>query len=266
MAVDYSKYQTLKIEKADKIATVTFNRPQALNAFNKAMHTELEDIWEDLMKDDDVNVALITGAGRCFSAGGDIKEMFAMAQAGKEFASLPHARRLIMNIMNMEKPVVAAINGDAIGLAANIALFSDIIIAAEDARMGDTHVKIGNVAGDSGSIVWPLMAGMAKAKELLMVGELITGKEAERLGIINYAVPRDKVLPMAMDYARRLANGPALAIRWTKVCINKPLRELVNLILDASLGIELSVTNISEDRKEAVKAFVEKRAPQFKGT
>lgn len=263
--IDYKRYETLKIDKAGGIATVLLNRPQVLNAFNRQMHGELEEIWGDLMKDDEVNVAVLTGAGRAFSAGGDIKEMFAKAQSGEEFASLPHARRLIMNIMNMEKPVVAAINGDAIGLAANIALFSDILIATEDARMGDTHVKIGNVAGDSGSIVWPLMAGMAKAKELLLLGDFITGKEAERLGIINYAVPKEKVLPMAMEYAQRLAAGPTLAIRWTKVCINKPLRGLVNLILDASLGIELSVTNISEDRKEAVRAFVEKRAPQFKG-
>ena len=263
--IDYKRYETLKIEKADKIATVTLNRPQALNAINRKMHGELEDIWEDLMKDDEVNVAVLTGAGRAFSAGGDIKEMFAMAQSGQEFASLPSARRLIMNVVAMEKPVVAAINGDAIGLPANIALFSDIIIAAEDARMGDTHVKIGNVAGDSGSIVWPLRAGMAKAKELLLLGDLITGKQAMQLGIINYAVPREKVLPTAMEFAHRLAAGPSLAIRWTKVCINKPLRDLVNLILDASLGIELSVTNISEDRKEAVKAFIEKREGQFKG-
>ena len=265
VVIDYKRYTTLKIDKSDRIATITLNRPEALNAFNLPMHKELDDIWVDLMRDEDVDVAVLTGAGRCFSAGGDIKEMSAFAKAGERRSSFEGARQHIFNIMDMEKPVIAALNGDAIGFAANIALFCDIIIAADDARMGDPHVKVGNVAGDSGAIIWPFMAGMAKAKELLLTGDLIKAKEAERLGIINYAVPRGQVLPLAMDFAGRLANGPTLAIRWTKVCINKPLRQLVNLMLDATLGIEMAVTNVSEDHKEAVRAFVEKRAPQFKG-
>ncbi len=263
--VDYQRYETLKVERADGIATVTLNRPQALDAINRRMHSELEDIWGDLMKDEEVNVAVLTGAGRCFSAGGDIKDMLAAKEAKEDFANFEGARRLIMNVSSMEKPVIAAINGDAYGLAANIALFSDIIIVADHARIGDPHVRIGNVAGDSGAIVWPLLLGMVKAKELLLLGDTILAGDAERLGMINYALPGDQVLPKAMEFAHRLARGPSLAIRWTKVCINKPLRQMVNLMLDASLGIEFAVTNESYDHEEGVRAFVEKREPQFRG-
>ncbi|MBI4289068.1 MAG: enoyl-CoA hydratase/isomerase family protein [Chloroflexi bacterium] len=264
--VDYGRYTTLKIEKADRIATVSLNRPQSLNAIDMVMHRELEDIWLDLMADDEVHVAVLTGAGRCFSAGGNLKEMVEAYKTGKPYTTLHGARRLIMNILDMEKPVIAAVNGDAIGLPANILLFSDIIVAAEDARLGDPHVsRVGLVAGDSGAIVWPLLAGLNKAKELLLTGDLITAKEAERLGIINYALPREQVLPKAIEFARRLAFGPTRAIRWTKVCINKRLRDEVNLVLDASLGIEYAVTFWKEDHGEAIESFVEKRETQFKG-
>ncbi len=264
--VDYSRYTTLKIDVKDRIATITLNRPKVLNAIDMVMHRELEDIWVDLMADDEVYVAVLTGTGRCFSAGGDIKEMVEAYTTHKPYTTINGARRLIMNILAMEKPVIAAVNGDAIGLPANIVLFCDIIIAAEDARLGDPHVsRIGLVAGDGGAIIWPLLAGISKAKELLLTGDLITAKEAERLGIINYALPRDQVLPKAMEFARRLAFGPTRAIRWTKICINKRLRDEVNLVLDASLGIEYAVTFWTEDHGEAIKSFVEKRETQFKG-
>lgn len=263
--MDYKRYTTLKVDKKDRIATVTLNRPQALNAIDATMHHELEDIWVDLMADDEVYVAILTGTGRCFSAGGDLKGMVETLETGKQYTDLHGARRLIMNVLSMEKPVVAALNGDAIGLAANIALFSDIIICADDAKLGDPHVRIGMVAGDSGAIVWPLLAGMSKAKELLLTGDLIDAKKAEGLGIVNHVVPRDQVMPMAMGFAKRLAFGPTRAIRWTKICINKRLRDEVNLVLDASLGIEFTATFGKEDHREGTKAFVEKREPKWPG-
>jgi len=263
--IDYSRYQTIKVEKADKVAILTLNRPQNLNAFDALLHRELEDVLEDVAKDEEVNVVILTGAGRAFSSGGDIK----MMEERLKDPSVPRvpiegARRLILNILNLEKPIIAAVNGHAVGLGATVALFCDIIIAAEDARRGDAHVRVGRVAGDGGAVIWPLLVGVAKAKEMLLTGDLITAAEAERMGLINKVVPREEVMPTALALARRLANGPTKAIRWTKSCLNKRVKDEVNLVLDTSLSLEwLSMG--SEDHKEAVRAFLEKREPQFKG-
>lgn len=164
----------------------------------------------------------------------------------------------------MEQPIVAAVNGDAVGLGATLALFCDIIIASEKARFGDPHVRVGLVAGDGGAVIWPLLCGVTKAKEYLMTGDLISAAEAERIGLINHAVPLGEVMPKAIELARRLANGPTRAIRWTKLACNKRLRDEVNLVLDASLAVE-TISMLTEDHREAARAFVEKRSPKFKG-
>jgi len=167
-------------------------------------------------------------------------------------------------MLDLDKPIIAAVNGAAVGLGATIALFCDIIIAAETARFGDTHVRAGVVAGDGGAVMWPLLVGPAKAKELLMTGDIIDAKEAERIGLVNKVVPLADLLPTARELARRLANGPTLAIAWTKHSINKRIKQDVNLLIDASLASE-NLTFLTEDHKEAARAFVEKREPKFKG-
>lgn len=263
--VDYSRYQTLKVEKQDRIAIMTWNRPAALNSINHQMHLELEDIWLDLQQDDEVYAVVTTGAGRVYSAGGDLKDQRASLVNNTFYVNHYMARRLILNLLTLDKPLIAAMNGDAIGLAANLILYHDIIIASDDAHLGDPHVRVGLVAGDSGCIVWPMAAGPAKAKELLLTGDLIGAKQAESLGIINYAVPRDQVMPRAMEFARRLAYGPTRAIRWTKVCYNKRLKDEVNMVLDASLGLEFAETFGRHDHLEAVSAFYEKREPHYTG-
>ena len=164
----------------------------------------------------------------------------------------------------MPQPIIAAVNGDAVGLGATVALFCDVIIASETARIGDPHVRVGLVAGDGGAIIWPALVGVAKAKEFLMTGDLIPAREAERIGLVNKVVLPGEVLSSATDMARRLASGATWAIRWTKFSINKQLRAQMNMILDTSLALE-SLTFLSEDHKEAVAAFLEKRRPNFKG-
>ncbi len=263
--VDYSRYQTLKIEKQDRIAIVTWNRPAALNTINHQMHLELEDIWLDLQRDEDVHVVVTTGAGRVYSAGGDLKAQRESLVNNTFYVNHYMARRLILNILSLDKPIIAALNGDAIGLSANLVLYHDVIIAEENARLGDPHVRVGLVAGDSGCIVWPMLAGLAKARELLLTGDLIGAKQAESLGIINYALPKDQVMPKAMEFAKRLAYGPTRAIRWTKVCYTKRLRDEVNMVLDASLGLEFAETFGRHDHLEAVSAFTEKREPHYTG-
>jgi enoyl-CoA hydratase len=263
---DYSRYKFLKIDIADKLATVTLNRPDSLNALNRDMHRELEDIWLDLADDENVTCVLLTGAGRAFCAGGDVKNMAARVgtdEVNRRIAGIA-GRRLIHNILDFQPPIIGAINGDAAGLGATIALMCDITVAADTARIGDTHVKVGLVAGDGGAVLWPLLVGPARAKEFLMRGTFLKGTEAERLGLVNYSLPLDQVLPKAREIATELAQGPALAIRWTKLAVNKWLREQVNLIFDASNAYE-KLSFYTEDHKEATRAFVEKRKPKFTG-
>ena len=265
---DYSRYEFIKIEKQDRLATVTLNRPEALNAVNPGLHRELERIWLDLAEDSEVNAIILTGAGRAFCAGGDIKGMSSRAGSGEGRRSAlvtpAGGRRIVQNMLEVEQPIIGAINGDAVGLGATIALLCDVVVASESARFGDTHVKVGIVAGDGGAVIWPLLIGPARAKEFLMRGTLINGADGARIGLVNYAVPPAAVLAKAHEIARELADGPTWAIRWTKLSVNKWLKDQVNLILDASLAYEMITFN-TEDHREAARAFVEKRKPQFKG-
>ncbi len=264
--VDYSRYETLLIEKdADGIAVVTLNRPEKRNAVSNQMHDELEAIFADLAKDDEIRCAVITGAGSAFCAGGDVGSM----KTGEFRPTGPRTpffqvRRLVMNLLEVDVPIVAAVNGDGAGLGATIPLFCDIVVMAEKARLADTHVRMGLVAGDGGVVIWPWLVGMARAKEYLLTGDWIDGKEAERIGLVNYAVPQDEVMPKAMEIARKLARNAPLAVRWTKYSVNKILRDHVNLALDSSMFLE-AATMSSEDLTEAAQAFYEKRRPEFKG-
>ncbi|MFC2022026.1 enoyl-CoA hydratase/isomerase family protein [Chloroflexota bacterium] len=260
--MDYSRYELIKVEKDGRVAIFTLNRPEALNAVNPQLHTELKDIFADVARDDDANVVILTGAGRAFCSGGDVKDMD--ARQSEPPVTLRDSRTLIHNMLEMEQPIIAAVNGHAIGVGATLALFCDIIIASENAKIGDPHVRVGLVAGDGGAVIWPLLCGVAKAKEYLMTGDLISATEAERIGLVNHVVSPDEVMPKAMELARRLAKGPTKAIRWTKLACNKRLRDEVNLVLDASLTLEF-MSMRTEDHKEAARAFVEKRAPEFKG-
>jgi enoyl-CoA hydratase/carnithine racemase len=269
---DYSEYQYLKIEVAERVATVTLNRPDSLNAVNGRVHHELEQVWLDVAADHDVNAIILTGAGRAFCAGGDVKGMAAGALTGlgkterSRFDRGPIAaangRRLVENMLDVEQPIIGAINGDAVGLGATLALLCDITVVSEKARFADTHVKVGVVAGDGGAVIWPLLIGPHRAKEFLMRGNFINGAEAGKIGMVNYAVPPEQVMAKARELAQELADGPTWAIRWSKLAVNKWLKEQANLIMDAGLAYEMMTFNTG-DHKEAVSAFVEKRKPNY---
>src|SRR5258708_31243015 len=228
-------------------------------------------MWLDLATDQDVNAIMFTGAGRACCAGGDVKGMAAGQLAGggpggDRFNRGPitaaNGRRIVENMLDVEQPIIGAINGDAIGLGATLALLCDITVVAEKARFADTHVKVGVVAGDGGAVIWPVLIGPHRAKEFLMRGNFMNGAEAGRIGRVNYAVPPEQVMLRARELAQELADGPTWAIRWSKLSVNKWLKHQANLILDASLAYEM-MTFKTEDHKEAVKAFVEKRKPNF---
>ena len=194
----YAHYHDLKIEVANKVATVTLNRPDARNAINQRLIRELRTVWDDLGDDAAVNAVLLTGSGKYFSVGGDVK-MTSDRPGGDvledgEIHDPMVSRRLVNRILELDKPIVCAMNGDVVGLAATIALFCDITVMSEDARIGDSHVnKVGLVAGDGGNVIWPLLVGVNKAKEFLLRGTLLNGREAERIGLVNHCVAADQV-------------------------------------------------------------------------
>ena len=250
------------------VATVTMNAPDTLNAVGPENHKELEYIWVDLARDEDIKAIVLTGAGRAFSAGGDIKKM--AARAGTEFG-LKYALRVPQNTLRIfehlllvPQPVIAAVNGDAIGLGMTLALFCDMSVVADDARLGDTHVKVGLVAGDGGAVVWPMLVGPQRAKEFLMRGKLLRGAEAAAMSLVNYAFPKDTVLAEAHKIASEIAANPIWAVRWSKAAVNKQLKAQLNQVLELSIAYE-SLTMLTNDYKEAANAYAEKRPPTFQG-
>jgi enoyl-CoA hydratase len=266
----YSDLSTLRIEQDGRLLSVTLNRPESLNSVGGGMHEHLEELWAAVRRDTSVGAILLTGAGRAFSAGGDVKGMASSSAGdrsvvGSTASLLAGAKNLITSMLEVEQPIVAAVQGYAMGLGATIALLSDVVIAAEDAILADTHVSVGIVAGDGGAVIWPLLLPLNTAKYYLMTGDRLTGKDAERLGLVLKAVPAESLRAEAEAIARRLADGPSMAIRFTKTTINKILRERVNLLLDTSLILE-SATMFSDDHREATAAFVEKRDPRFSGS
>ena len=263
-------YDTLLVDKTDSILTITLNRPERLNAVDEVMHRELGEVFGEAGVDAGVSAVVLTGAGRGFCSGGDIRAMDerggAIALQSRPLGAVSQdARRILHNILWLEQPLICALNGVAAGLGATLALFCDIIYASDQARIGDTHVRAGLVAGDGGAVIWPLLVGVAKAKELLMTGDLIDAREAERIGLVNKVVPHDELMKTVMELAGRLASGPALAIRGTKHVLNKKVWNDLNQVLDMGLAIEERSAR-HPDHEEAARAFVEKRSPQFKGT
>jgi enoyl-CoA hydratase len=268
--MDY-EFETLLVEPEDRLLKVTLNRPDSLNAVNGVMHEELEDLFDRVSDDASVGAILLRGAGRAFCAGGDVKTMATAAGGASERSQLELAaaflqtgKRIVTKLLDVEQPIVSAVQGYAFGIGATIALCCDVVVAADDAAFADTHVGIGLVAGDGGALMWPLLLPINTAKYYLMTGDRITGADAERLGLVVKAVSADQLDQTAHEIAARLAAGPTLAIKWTKMAVNKAIRERANLMFDASLLLE-GLTRLSEDHREATAAFVEKRPPTYRG-
>jgi enoyl-CoA hydratase len=260
-----SDYKTITFARDANILTVTLNRPDRLNAMSGEMHHEVSELFYDLAADRDSDVIVLTGAGRAFSAGGDLDHLEEASRDPRVFhQDMREARKLIFGLLDCDKPIVCRMNGDAIGLGATLALFCDIIIAAEDARIGDPHVRVGFVAGDGGAVIWPQLIGYARAKQYLLTGDLLNAKEAQQIGLINFAVPREELDATVAQWAGRLAKGATLATRWTKATINTGLKQLAGAMMDTGLAYE-GLSNQTEDHAEALKAMREKRAPNFRG-
>ncbi len=256
-------YKQLTFSRRDHgVLLITINRPEKYNAADEELHGELARVWNDVAADPETRVAVITGAGRAFSAGGDLAMVERMAgDYDRVSHMLKEMSELVYNMINCDKPIVSAINGVAVGAGTVAALLADVAIAAEDARIGDGHVKLGVAAGDHAAIIWPLLAGMAKARYYLLTGEMITGAEAERIGMVAKALPKDQVLDEALRVAGQLATGSQPAIRLTKRVLNNWLRA-AGPTFDASAAYEM-LTFMGPDVTEGVAALREKRAPRF---
>jgi enoyl-CoA hydratase len=260
---DYSNYEHLIIEIKDGIALMTINRPEVYNATNFKLHNELSLIWLDLGKDDEVKVAVITGAGTAFSAGGDFDLIQESIGNGKIIAgTMEEARDIVHNMINLDKPIISAINGVAVGAGLAVALLADISIASQKARFTDGHVRLGVAAGDHAAVIWPMLIGMAKAKYYLLTCEFLDGTEAERIGLVSQVVPHEELMDKAMDVAHRLASGSQQAIRYTKRSLNQWLRQAEHTAFDYSLALEM-LGFFGEDVQEGLDAVRERRDPKF---
>ena len=260
---DY-EYTFIETELRDGVALCTLNRPDALNSITREGHHELEALFTQLADDRAVKAVVLTGAGRAFCAGGDVKGMDPDAYDSPAGIFDSGARNLLARLLSIEKPVIAAVNGDAVGLGATLALACDVIFMAEQARIGDPHVKVGLVPGDGGAVLWPLLVGPSRAKEYLMTGDLIPAAEAERIGLVNHVGPAESMLADALALAARLAGGATLAVRFAKLSVQRTLLQSVLHSLDLSLALE-ALTGNSNDYEEALAAFAAKRKPEFKG-
>lgn len=264
--MDQAAFQALHFEYvSEHVLKITINHPASdMNAVDGLLHDEFTRLFRDLKQEDQARAVLLTGAGRAFSAGGD----FSWFPTLQDPAALEHLRRdakqLIWDMLDVDIPIVCALNGAAAGLGASIALLCDCIFMAESALLLDPHVRVGIVAGDGGTVIWPMAVGPAIAKQYLLTGDPVNAQEAHRIGLVNFVCAVDALQQEALAFASRLSKGAPLAVQYTKQAVNKLIKQNLNLAFDHATALEI-VTFKSEDHTEALAAMAEKRPPEFKG-
>ncbi len=252
-------YENIILEKEDGIAVITFNRPEAMNALNIQTRAEFREAIADVAADEAVRVLILTGNGKAFVAGSDIKEFN---------KTTPYAAHNIMRLGEMveklEKPVIAAVNGFCLGGGCEIAMGCDIIIASDKAKFGQTEINIGIIPGGGGTQRLQRLIGACRAKELIFTGDIIRAEEADRIGLVNRVVPLEELMPTAKEMARKIATKSAAALKLAKTAINRGMQT----DLESGLKYEYELYSLSltlEDKVEGVNAFLEKRTPTFVG-
>ena len=262
--MDYSAYRFIRAERAGRLLTLTLTNPP-MNVISFDLHRELSRIFYDVQVDEEVDVVVLTGSGDAFSAGGDIALMQKRIDHPEMcYPKNAELKQIVFSLLELDRPIVCRINGDCVGFGLTLALLCDITIAVDNAKLGDPHVRVGYATGDGSAVVWPQLVGYHRAKEYLLTGDLLSGAEAARIGLINHAVPLAELDAKVDYFVDRFVNGASKAIRWSKLSINLPLRVLAHSVLDASMAYQ-TLTNSSADHQEAVNAFREKRKPRFTG-
>ncbi len=263
MTASYDDLKSLRFDRpAEGVLRIFIEGPH-LNAVDAEMHRDLVDVWPVIDRDESVRVALIRGAGdRAFSAGGAFDLVEGMVDDWKvRTRVLREARDLVRNVIDCRVPIVSAINGPAAGAGLVVAILADISVAGRRAKIVDGHVRLGVAAGDHAALCWPLLCGMAKAKRYLLLNEILTGEEAERIGMVSFCVDDDAVQDKALEIAERLSQGSPTALEWTKRSLNNWYRQAWPLF-EASLGLELYGFG-GPDVSEGVASHKEKRPPRF---
>lgn len=247
----------LRLERDGQIATLTIDRPEKLNALTGEMSRDFLAMIREIADDEDIRVAILTGAGRAFCVGGDLSLEDSFTGLGFQ-RELELFAETVLAILSCPKPILCQLNGDAVGWGATIALFCDVIVAQSGARLGDPHVNIGLSPGDGASVIWPQLAGYARAKQFLLTGELITADMAERFGLVNEVVQAERLEARVREIAVRIASKPPLAVAMTKASVNIPLKDLVRTSMDTYIAYELA-TQRHPDHAAAVAAFMDSR-------
>ncbi|MFF5140033.1 enoyl-CoA hydratase/isomerase family protein [Streptomyces sp. NPDC013157] len=229
----------LVVTAVGPVRLIELNRPDQLNSMSEELHSGLASLWDTLAGDPQARVVVLTGRGRAFSAGGNF-DIMTRVQRDSAFRerNVDEARRIITGMVRCPLPVIAAVNGPAVGLGCTLALLSDLVVMADDAYIADPHVQVGLVAGDGGAFVLPLLVGLTRAKELLFLGDRVSAEDAVRLGIANRAVPKDRLRDEAMDLAGRLAALPVQALRETKRAVNRHLEQALDTVMEPALLAE----------------------------
>lgn len=261
----WNDYEALRFDRHGDVLRITIDHPGSpLNAVDELLHGELTRLFRELKRESEARAVLLTGSGKAFSAGGD----FAWFPTLDSLEKLEHLRRdakqMIWDLLEVELPIVAALNGPAVGLGASLVLLCDVIFMSERASLVDPHVSVGIVAGDGGAAIWPLVLGPARAKQFLLTGDPVDAENAYRMGLVNAISTPERLEDEALAFAQRLAAGAPLAIQYTKQCVNKLVKDALNTAFDASTALEI-VTFQSDDHREALAAIREKRKPEFRG-
>lgn len=248
----------LLIQARGPVRIVTLNRPEELNPVNEALQDALASVWRHITEDDGARAVVLTGAGRAFSAGGDF-EHFVDVWEDRQLRSrsIASARLLMNEMVDFSLPVVAAVNGPAVGLACNLAALCDVVLIAQSAYLADPHVSVGLTAADGGAPTWPLLMGMLQAKEYLLTGERIPAEKAVDLGLANRVVPDGELLDQALALADKLARQPPQAVQSTKRALNMHVKRAIAGVLEYALSEEFHSFDTPEHRA-VVRAFRER--------
>ena len=260
-----NNYECMILEIEDHVATVTLNRPEIMNALNWQAYAELESIFRDLQKDPEVRCIILTGAGRAFCSGDDVKEIMVQGGGSGRLREVrPGTTPAARAILDCDRPVIAAVNGPAVGWGMDMSLMADFRIASEKAKFGELFVKRGLVADVGGMVRLPKLVGPQRAAELLFTGDVISAEYAKELGLVMTVTPHEELMSEAMNLARRIAANPPLAVRYLKDGLRRSYHgdyeEMGNWV-SQTLGVLFQ----TEDHKEGVASFLEKREPVFKG-
>lgn len=252
----------LKIESDGAVRIVTLNKPDSLNALSDELHDAVCGVWQRLASDWEARAVVLTGAGRAFCAGGDVPGFLEKVDnVDRRRHGIREAGRLVTEMLRFHLPVIAAINGPAVGLGASLATMADIVYMSDKAFIADTHVTMGLVAGDGGAITWPAMMSILRAKEYLFTGERIYAQDAKEIGLANKVLPADELLPAALELAHKIASQPPQAMQDTKRAVNLHLNAAAGRVLPYALAAE-EVSFSQPDVARIAREFAAKSAKQ----